>query len=111
MKIELSKDIQIYQIGFVGEVDFFDDKSPYINLLKNIETEDELKEKLRHKNMPEAAIKNIVTKLEGLRVLKNGYLENIEKVLPEKEYGKYTLEIFENNSILPFKNKNKQIKR
>lgn len=111
MKIELSKDIQIYQIGFVGEVDFFDDKSPYINLLKNIETEDELKEKLRHKNMPEAAIKNIVTKLEGLRVLKNGYLENIEKGFPEKEYGKYTLEIFENNTILPFKNKNKQIKR
>ncbi len=111
MKIELSKDIQIYQIGFVGEVDFFDDKSPYINLLKNIETEDELKEKLRHKDMPEAAIKNIVTKLEGLRVLKNGYLENIEKGFPEKEYGKYTLEIFENNTILPFKNKNKQIKR
>ena len=111
MKIELSKDIQIYQIGFVGEVDFFDDKSPYINLLKNIETEDELKEKLRHKNMPDAAIKNIVTKLEGLRVLKNGYLENIEKGFPEKEYGKYTLEIFENNTILPFKNKNKQIKR
>ena len=36
MKIELSKDIQIYKIEFVGEVDFFDDKSPYINLLKNI---------------------------------------------------------------------------
>ncbi len=111
MKIELSKDIQIYKIEFVGEVDFFDDKSPYINLLKNIETEDELKEKLRHKNMPEAAIKNIVTKLEGLKVLNNGYLENIEKGFPEKEYGKYTLEIFENDTPLPFKNKNKKIDR
>lgn len=111
MKIELSKDIQIYKIEFVGEVDFFDDKSPYINLLKNIETEDELKEKLRHKNMPEAAIKNIVTKLEGLKVLNNGYLENIEKGFPEKEYGKYTLEIFGNDTPLPFKNKNKKIDR
>lgn len=111
MKIELSKDIQIYQMGFVGEVDFFDEKSPYIELLKNIETKDELIEKLKYRNMPDAAIKNIVTKLEGLRVLKNGYLENIEKGFPEKEYGKYTLEIFENDTTLPFKNKNKQIKR
>lgn len=111
MKIELSKDIQIYQMEFVGEVDFFDEKSPYIELLKNIETKDELIEKLKYRNMPEAAIKNIVTKLEGLRVIKNAYLENIEKGFPEKEYGKYTLEIFENDTPLPFKNKNKEIKR
>lgn len=111
MKIELSKDIQIYQMGFVGEVDFFDEKSPYIEPLKNIETKDELIEQLKYKNMPDAAIKNIITKLEALRVLKNGYIENIEKGFPEKEYGKYTLEIFKNDTSLPFKNKNKQIKR
>lgn len=111
MKIELSKDIQINKIEFVGEVDFFDEKSPYIKLLKNIETKDELIEKLKYRNMPDAAIKNIVVKLEGLKVLKNGYLENIEKGFPEKEYGKYTLEIFKNDTPLPFKNKNKQIKR
>lgn len=111
MKIKLSKDIQIYQMGFVGEVDFFDEKSPYIELLKNIETKDELIDKLKYKNMPDAAIKNIVTKLEGLKVLKNGYLENIEKGFPEKEYGKYTLEIFKNDTPLPFKNKNKEIRR
>ncbi|MCT7495729.1 hypothetical protein N5S93_08875 [Aliarcobacter cryaerophilus] len=111
MKIELSKDIQIYQMGFVGEVYFFDEKSPYIELLKNIETKDELIDKLKYKNMPDAAIKNIVTKLEGLKVLKNGYLENIEKGFPEKEYGKYTLEIFKNDTPLPFKNKNKEIRR
>ena len=111
MKIELSKDIQIYKIEFVGEVDFFDHKSPYINLLKIIKTEDELKEELRHKNMPEAAIKNIVMKLEGLKVLMNGNLDNIEKGFPEKEYGKYSLEIFQNDTKLPFKYKNKQIKR
>ncbi|NVJ53923.1 MAG: hypothetical protein HWD90_09500 [Campylobacteraceae bacterium] len=111
MKIELSKNIKLYKMEFVGEVDFFDEKSPYIDLLKSIETKDDLIEKLKYKNMPESAIKNIVNKLEGLRVIKNGYLENIEKGFPEKEYGKYSLEIFQNDTKLPFKYKNKQIKR
>ncbi len=110
MKIELKKDIKLYQMEFVGEVDFFE-KSPYIKLLQNIKTKDELIYELEEKKMPESAIKNIVKRLENLKVLKNGILENIEDGFPNKEYGKYTLEIFENDTSLPFKFKNKDIKR
>ncbi len=110
MKIELKKDIKLYQMEFVGEVDFFE-KSPYIKLLQNIKTKDELIYELKEKKMPESAIKNIVKRLENLKVLKNGILENIKDGFPNKEYGKYTLEIFENDTTLPFEFKNDDIKR
>ncbi len=96
---------------FVGEVDFFDENSPYIELLSGIETEYKLINILEDKNMPESAIKNIIQRLENLKVLKDGILENIEDGFPNKEYGKYTLEIFKNDTTLPFKFKNKDIKR
>ncbi len=110
MTIELRKDIKLYEMEFVGELDFFEE-SPYIKLLRNFKTEKELIEELEDKNMPESAIKNIVQKLTDLKVLENGNIQNIKDGFPEKEYGKYTLEIFENDTILPFKFKNKNIKR
>ena len=111
MKIELKKDIKLYQMEFVGELDFFDEESPYVNLLKGIYKKDELIHILEDRNMPESAIKNIIQRLEDLKVLKDGYIENIEDGFPEKEYGKYILEIFENDNNLPFKYKNKKIDR
>lgn len=110
MKIELTKDIKLYQMEFVGEVDFFEE-SPYIKLLQNFKNENELVEELENKNMPESAIKNIIQKLTDLKVLENGNIQNIKDGFPEKEYGKYTVEIFENDTPLPFKNKNKGIRR
>jgi hypothetical protein len=111
VKIELKKDIKLSKIEFVGELDFFDKKSPYVNLFKGISTQDELIDILEDKDMPKSAIKNIIQRLEDLKVLKDGHLENIEDGFPQKEYGKYTLEIFENDTNLPFKFKNKDIKR
>jgi putative sterol carrier protein len=108
--IELIKDIKLCEMEFVGEVDFFEE-SPYIKLLQNFKTEKELIEELENKNMPESAIKNIIQKLTDLKVLENGYIENIKDGFPEKEYGKYTVEYFENDTSLPFKFINKDIKR
>lgn len=102
MRIELSKKIKLNSIEFVGEVDFFE-KSPYIKLLQDINTEEELRRELAEKKMPLSAIKNIIQKLTDLRVLKDGYIQNIEDGFPEKEYGKYSLEYFENDTNLPFK--------
>lgn len=110
MTIELRKDIKLYEMEFVGEVDFFKE-SPYIKLLQNFKTEKELIEELEDKNMPESAIKNIVQKLTDLKVLENGNIQDIKDGFPEKEYGKYTLEIFKNDTSLPFEFKNKEIKR
>ena len=98
MRIELKKDIKLYQMEFVGEVDFFDEKSPYIKLLKGIKTQTDLENELENKNMPESAIKNIIQRLRDLKVLNNGKIENIEDGFPEKEYGKYSLEYFENDT-------------
>ncbi|MEA2099972.1 MAG: hypothetical protein U9P72_07570 [Campylobacterota bacterium] len=102
MRIELSKNIKLHQVEFVGEVDFFE-TSPYIALLKDINTKEELISKLEEKNMPKSAIKNIIKKLEDLKVLKDGNIQKLEDGFPEKEYGKYALEYFENDTNLPFK--------
>ncbi len=95
---------------FIGEVDFFK-KSPYIELLENITIENDLIDELKNRGMPESAINNIIKRLEKLKVLQYGYIGNLENGFPEKEYGKYELEIFKNDSILPFKNKNRKISR
>jgi len=110
VKIELSKPIRVKKLEFVGEVNFFEE-SPYIKLLEGISTEDELEEELREKGLTSSAIKNILSKLEDLGVLEYGDIVNIEKGFPEREYGKYSLEMFENDTRLPFKFKNKEIKR
>ena len=71
MRIELKKDIKLYQMEFIGEVDFFDEKSPYIKLLKGMKIQADLENELENKNMPEPAIKNIIQKLTDLKVLKD----------------------------------------
>lgn len=110
MKIELSKKITLRKLEFVGEVNFFEE-SPYIELLKNISTENELREVLESKELGSSAIKNIIQKLENLGVLEDGDIINIEDGFPEREFGKYSLELYENNTRLPFKYKNKEIRR
>ncbi len=110
MKITLSKDIQVKKFEFVGELDFFE-TSPYIALLEGLETKDALIELLEEKNMPSSAIKNVIEKLEELKVLKDGYIENIEDGFPEKEYGKYAFTYFENDTKKPFKYLEKDIER
>jgi len=101
VKITLSKDIQVKKFEFVGELDFFE-TSPYIELLEGLKTQEDLIEKLEEKNMPSSAIKNVIQKLEDLKVLKDGYIENIEDGFPEKEYGKYTFSYFENDTKKTF---------
>ncbi len=111
MKITLIKPVKVEQIEFIGEVNFFEADSPYVELLKNIKSEHDLENELYQRGLTHAAVKNVVSKLESLGVLKTGYLENINNGFPEKEYGKYALEVFENNTSLPFKFKNKKIER
>lgn len=111
MKITLTKLIKVKNIEFIGEVDFYEDDSPYVKLLENISSEYELVDHLENKGMSDAAIKNVVGKLTSLGVIGNGYIQNIRNGFPEKEYGKYSLAICENNTYLPFKYKNKEIKR
>lgn len=110
MKIELSKKIKLRKLEFVGEVDFFE-VSPYIELLKDISTKTELMDTLESKGLKSSAIRNIIKKLEELGVLEDGDIVNIEEGFPEREYGKYALEIYENNTKLPFSYKNKEIGR
>ena len=110
MKIELSKQIKVKILEFVGEVNFFEE-SPYIKLLEWIPTKDELREELGKKGLTSSAIKNILNKLEDLGVLEYGDIVDVKKGFPEREYGKYILEMFENDTRLPFKFKNKEIKR
>ena len=110
MKIELSKKITLRKLEFVGEVDFFE-VSPYIELLKDISTKTELMDTLESKGLKSSAIRNIIKKLEELGVLEDGDIVNIEEGFPEREYGKYALEIYENNTKLPFSYKNKEIGR
>jgi len=111
LKITLTKKVGVDKLEFIGEVSFFTMDSPYIELLRNIKTEKELRHDLSNKGMGDAAVKNVVDKLECLGVMKNGYIENIKNGFPENEYGKYSLEIFENDTRLPFKHKNKKIER
>lgn len=110
MKIELTKEITIKKIEFIGEVNFFEE-SPYIQLLKNFSTKKELIKELEEKNLTHSAINNIIGKLEKLGVIEDGDIVNIEDGFPEKEYGKYSVELFENDEPLPFKLKNKEITR
>jgi hypothetical protein len=111
MKIELTKKVKLFQLEFIGEVDFFE-KSPYIKLLENIKNENELRIELESKQIPESAIKNILNRLKELKVIKEDRtIENLENGFPEREYGKYILEIFKNDTKLPFEYKNKDIKR
>ena len=110
MKIELKKKIKINKMIFVGELDFFE-KSPYIELLKDIKTEDDLKNLLEDRKMPQSAINNLLKRLKDLKVLHNGEIKNLTNGFPSREYGKYTLETFENDNMLPFQFKNRDIKR
>ena len=110
MKITLSKNIEVKKFEFVGELDFFE-TSPYIALLKGLKTQEDLIEKLEEKNMPSSAIKNVIEKLEELKVLKDGYIVNIEDGFPEKEYGKYAFSYFENDTKKPFKYLAENIRR
>jgi len=110
VKIELTKEITVKKIEFIGEVNFFEE-SPYIELLKNFSTKKELIKELEEKNLTHSAINNIIGKLEKLGVIEDGDIVNIEEGFPEKEYGKYSLELFENDTSLPFKLKNREITR
>jgi len=110
LKISLNKDIPIYKIVFIGEVDFFRE-SPYSELLENIESERELRSKLEDHKLSEPAIKNVSQKLRDLKILKDGYIERPTKGFPVKEYGKFSLEFFENDANMPFKNINRKIDR
>ena len=110
MRIELSKNIIVKKLEFVGEVNFFEE-SPYIKLLEGFSTQDELKEELQKRDLSTTAIRNIIKKLESLGVLEDGDIVSVEDGFPEREYGKYILEMFENDTPLPFKFKNKEIKR
>ncbi len=110
MRIELSKSIIVKTYEFVGEVNFFEE-SPYIKLLEGIATQDELEEKLRGEELSNSAINNIIQKLKALGVLEDRDIINVKDGFPEREYGKYILEMFENDTRLPFKFKNKEIRR
>jgi hypothetical protein len=110
VKIELSKSITVKTLEFVGEVNFFEE-SPYIKLLEGLSTQDELEDELERKGLSTSAIKNIIQKLESLGVLEDRDIVNVKDGFPEREYGKYILEMFENDTQLPFKFKNKEIKR
>ncbi len=110
MKITLSKSIELKQFEFVGELNFFE-TSPYIELLEDLKTKEDLVELLKEKNMPSSAIKNVIQKLEDLQVLKDGMIVDIEEGFPEKEYGKYTFFYFENEAKKPFKYLTENIKR
>lgn len=110
MKITLSKEVKVNNFEFVGELNFFE-TSPYIALLKDLETEEDLIELLEEKSMPLSAINNVIQKLEELQVLENGIIQNIEDGFPEKEYGKYTFSYFENNTMKPFKYLAENIRR
>jgi hypothetical protein len=113
LKITLIKQVKVEKLEFIGEVSFFAENSPYIELLKNITTEHDLQNELSNKGMTDAAVNNVISKLELLGVLKNGHIEieNIKNGFPENEYGKYSLEVFENDTSFPFKHKNKKIER
>jgi hypothetical protein len=110
MTIELSKNVDVFEMSFVGEVDFFQD-SPYKELFDHLNSKDELIEELEIRSIPRAAIKNILQKLESLGVLKDGCIGNVEDGFPEKEYGKYTLEYFKNNTPEPFEYMHAKINR
>lgn len=112
MKITLTKSIKVKQYIFIGEVDFFKTDSPYIKLLEHINSEKDLRTEL-DKKMPQAAIQNVIKKLEELNVLKDGHIEeqNIKNGFPDREYGKYSIDIFQNNTKQPFEYKNKNIER
>jgi hypothetical protein len=110
LKIELVKTIPIYKMTFIGEVDFFRD-SPYSQLLENIESERELRNELEDRGLSEPAIKNVVQKLRDLKILKDGYIEKPKNGFPVKEYGKFSLEVFQNDTNKPFKNINRKINR
>ncbi len=111
MRIELTKEINLYTFNFIGEVEFSDNSSPYIELLKDIKTKKELQKLLEEKNMPDAAIKNIMERLKVLNILVDGDIVNLEDGFPNKEYGKYSINVYENSEKKPFKNKNKEINR
>jgi hypothetical protein len=72
LKITLTKKIKVEQLEFIGEVNFFDADSPYIELLKNITSEHNLKDELHQKGLTNSAIKNVISKLESLGVIKHG---------------------------------------
>jgi hypothetical protein len=110
LKIELVKTIPIYKMIFIGEVDFFRD-SPYSQLLEIIDSERELQNELEDRGLSEPAIKNVVRKLRDLKILKDGYIEKPKKGFPVKEYGKFSLEVFQNDTNKPFKNINRKINR
>jgi len=111
LKITLTKLIKVKKLEFIAEVDFYEEESPYVKLLEKISSEHELREFLKAKGMTSAAIENVVDKLDSLGVIKNGHIENVYDGFPEKEYGKFSLDIFQNNTVFPFKYKNKKINR
>jgi hypothetical protein len=110
VKITLSKKIEVRKFEFVGELDFFE-TSPYITLLEGLETKEDLIELLKEKDIPLSAIKNVIQKLEELKVLKDGMIINVEDGFPEKEYGKYAFTYFENDTKKPFKYLAENIRR
>ena len=109
MKVELVKEIDVYKLIFVGEVEFFKEDFPYKDLLKDFDTKDDL-EKYLNKKLPQKAVENIIEKLEKLGVIKENDIV-YKDIFPNREYGKYELLLYENDEKLPFKYKNKNIKR
>ncbi len=108
MRVELVKKIDVYKLIFVGEVEFFKEDSPYKDLLKDFDTKDDLEEYLNEK-LPKKAVENIIARLEKLGIIKENDI--VYKNIFHKEYGKYELLLYENEEKLPFKYKNKKIKR
>jgi len=110
MKIELTKDIKIYTIEVVAEAISYSTDSPYINYLKNFTTADEVEEDLQRLNN-QAATDRIMQNLKELDVIDDYNTINLTDGYPQNEYGKYSIEYYENDSIYPFKYKIKSIKR
>jgi len=109
MRIELNKQIKLKSIEIIAEVDFYQE-SPYIKLLEEYSHVEDLKIDLKGKMEP-AAIKNIIKNLEALKIINNGSIVDLENGFPEREYGKYQVNYYENDTTLPFQYKKHNIRR
>ncbi|MBI9109366.1 MAG: hypothetical protein JEZ04_21655 [Spirochaetales bacterium] len=111
MRITLKKKIQLKSIEILAEVDFNHEESPYIELLEQYTNQQDMKQKLAESGVESAAINNILKNLTALGIIENGSIKNIQKGFPEREYGKYEVLYYENDTNLPFKYQIHSIKR
>ncbi|MBN2693331.1 hypothetical protein JXR93_01590 [bacterium] len=89
MNIVLKVTLPISSVDIIAEILLSSEKHPYHELLKNMDTEEDIREYLK-KGFDEYSINSIIGVLEALKIVKNGVV--VEKELVEREYGKYNLQ-------------------